>query len=248
MNLHVGTMGWSYDFWKGNFYPEDLASNAFLSHYAEHFNTVEVDSTFYRIPRAQNVINWKEQTPDHFVFSLKFPRIITHVKRLKDCDEESSIFLKRAGLLGEKLGPLLLQFSSSFGNQQVTLLADFLKKLPKKYRYVVEVRNRRLLNDSFYSALRERNVVLAWVDSPFLPQINEVTSDFLYMRWEGERRSVKGTLGRIEVDRKAKTKLWADKIKPFLESQNDFFGYFSKFYSGHPPSDVKDFLSNIIKK
>jgi uncharacterized protein YecE (DUF72 family) len=235
-------MGWSYDFWKGNLYPEKLASKEFLAYYAKQFNTVEVDSTFYRIPRTQSVIDWKEQTTEDFVFSFKFPQVITHVKMLKDCHEEVAVFLERVGLLQEKLGALLLQFPYAFGTEQARLLRDFLQTLPSKHRYVVEVRNRKLLNGDLYSVLRENNVVLAWVDSPFMPLIDEVTSDFIYVRWEGDRRRVKGTLGKIEVDRAEKIKQWADRIKPFLDKQTEVFGYFSKYYSGYPPSDVNEFL------
>jgi uncharacterized protein YecE (DUF72 family) len=245
MTLHVGTMGWSYDFWKGNFYPEKLSSKQYLAYYANQFGTVEVDSTFYRIPRKQSVTDWKEQTPDGFLFSLKFPQVITHVKMLKDCEEVVAVFLERVGLLEEKLGALLLQFPYTFGTEHVPLLRDFLQNLPKKHGYVVEVRNRKLLNEGFYSVLRDNNVVLAWVDSPFMPQINEVTSDFIYVRWEGNRKGVKGTLGRRETDRTSSIKSWADRLKPFLDGQTEVFGYFSKYYSGHSPSDAKDFLKNI---
>jgi uncharacterized protein YecE (DUF72 family) len=243
--LHVGTMGWSYVFWKGNFYPETLASKEFLAFYAKQFTTVEVDSTFYRIPRTQSVLEWKEQTPKGFLFSLKFPQVITHIKMLENCQEETGVFLERAGLLKEKLGALLLQFPYTFSSEHVQLLRDFLENLPKKHRYVVEVRNRRLLNDSLYSLLRDNNVVLAWVDSPFMPLMSEVTSDLLYVRWEGDRRRVKGTLGRIEVDKPEKIKQWADRLKPFLEQQTEVFGYFSKYYSGHSPSDAKALLGLI---
>lgn len=242
LKLHIGTMGWSYNFWKGNFYPETLTAKEFLAYYAKQFNTVEVDSTFYRIPRRQSVIDWKEQTPSGFLFSLKFPQIITHVKMLENCQEETSVFLERVGLLKEKLGVLLLQFPYTFRNEHVPLLHEFLNNLPKEHRYVVEVRNKKLLNDSFYSLLKDKNVALAWVDSPFMPVINEVTSDFIYVRWEGDRRRVKGTLGRIEVDKAAKIQQWADRIKPFLENQIGVFGYFSKYYSGHSPSDAHEFL------
>ena len=241
-------MGWSYSFWRGNFYPENLSSKEFLAYYAKQFNTVEVDSTFYRIPRKQNVVDWKEQTPSGFLFSLKFPRIITHVKMLKDCQEEARVFLDRVGLLQEKLGPLLLQFPYAFGNEHVPLLREFLDTLPKECRYVVEIRNKKLLSDSFYSILRNSDAVLAWVDSPFMPPINEVTSDFIYIRWEGDRRTVNGTLGRIEVDRTTHIKSWADKIKQFLDRQTEVFGYFSKYYSGHPPADAHELLKAVETK
>jgi uncharacterized protein YecE (DUF72 family) len=245
MRLHVGTMGWSYGFWKGNFYPESLASKEFLTYYAKRFSTVEVNSTFYRIPRTQSVVDWKAQTPECFVFSLKFPQVITHVKVLENCEEETNVFLERVAVLGEKLGVLLLQFPYAFGAKQVPLLRNFLPTLPTKNHYVVEVRNRKLLNHDFYSVLRDNNVGLAWADSPFMPQIGEVTSDFIYVRWVGDRRCVKGTLGKIEVDRKEQIKAWAEKLKPFLEEDTEVFGYFSKYYSGHSPSDAEELLRVI---
>jgi uncharacterized protein YecE (DUF72 family) len=245
MKLHVGTMGWSYDFWKGNFYPENLPSKEYLSYYASQFGTVEVDSTFYRIPRKQSVADWREQTPDGFLFSLKFPQVITHVKMLKDSEEVTAVFLERVALLKEKLGTLLIQFPYTFGTEHLPVLRDFLPNLPKQHRYVVEVRNRKMLNDSLYSILRDANAVLAWVDSPFMPQISEVTSDFIYVRWEGDRKAVKGKLGRRETDRTSSIRSWADRLKPLLDGETEVFGYFSKYYSGHSPSDARDFLKII---
>ena len=184
MELHIGTMGWSYSFWKGNFYPENISSKEFLDYYSKQFGTVEVNSTFYRIPRKQNIADWKEQTPAGFLFSLKFPQIITHVKMLKECHEEVEVFLEHVNMLKDKLGILLLQFPYRFGAQHLTSLRDFLQSLPKTNRYAVEIRNRKLLNDNLYNVLRDNDVVLVWVDSPFMPEVNEVTSNSIYIGWE----------------------------------------------------------------
>ena len=244
-NVHVGSMGWSYDFWKPNFYPKSLASSDFLAYYSKQFNTVEVDSTFYRIPRSQSVQDWKDQTSSGFLFSLKFPQIITHIKMLKDCEEETRIFLERVELLGEKLGPLLLQFPPTFHDEQLNLLSAFLKNIPTEHRYVVEVRNKNLLNNNLYSILRENNAALAWVDSAYMPLVDEITSDFLYLRWEGDRKKIDGTIGKIETEKTIEIESWAKKIKPILERKTMFFGYFSKYYSGFPPSDIHEFLQSI---
>jgi uncharacterized protein YecE (DUF72 family) len=223
-NLYLGTIGWSYNFWKGKFYPNKTASKDFLAYYSLQFNTVEVDSTFYRIPTQSTVANWKQQTPEGFLFSLKFPQLITHIKMLKDSQYETDVFLERVSLLGEKLGALLLQLPPNFGVEHVPDLETYLQKLPMGHRYVVEVRNKSWLNKEFYSLLRANHVALAWAYSPLMAEISEVTSDFLYVRWEGDRKRVNGTLGKIEADRTADLRLAAEKIKPYL-GKTTVFGY-----------------------
>jgi uncharacterized protein YecE (DUF72 family) len=241
-NLRLGTIGWSYNFWKGNFYPHKTLSKDYLVYYASQFNTVEVDNTFYRIPAKQTIIKWKEQTPNGFVFSLKFPLIITHVKMLKDCQNETVIFLDRAKLLGEKLGPLLLQFPPNFTTKRLLDLEAFLQVLPRFCRYAIEIRDKTWLNQDFYSLLRTNKVTLAWADSLLMAQVNEVTGDFLYVRWEGDRKKVKGNLGKIEVDKKNDVEAWANKLKSFNDRHIEIFGYFGKYFSGYPPYDL-----NLIK-
>jgi uncharacterized protein YecE (DUF72 family) len=238
-------MGWSYNFWKGNFYPKDLNSKDFLSYYSKHFDTVEVDSTFYRIPSTQTLTGWKNQTPANFLFSLKFPQLITHIRMLKNCQEETKVFLERAEMLKEKLGILLLQFPPAFKNEQLPILGEFLRGLPKKHHYAVEVRNKTLLNDKFFSILKENNVAYAWAESQKMPLKEKETSDFLYLRWEGDRKSINGTLGKTEVDKTSNIESWAQKLKLFLSKNIEIFGYFSKYYSGLPPTDAQGLLRSL---
>lgn len=245
MAIHVGTMGWSYSFWRGNFYPKGLSPKNFLEYYAKKFNTVEVNSTFYRIPSKQTVADWKMQTPEGFLFSVKFPQIITHIKMLKNCSKEVEVFLNHVSSLKEKLGILLLQFSYNFGLNKTSLLNDFLQSLPKNYHIAVEVRNPKLLNKKLYSILRENGTALVWVDSPSMPEIKEITSKRVYIRWEGNRKQVRGTLGKKEVRITPKIKTWIQTIKSLLKQKTEVYGYFSKHYSGYPPSDVRTILKMI---
>ncbi len=245
---HIGTMGWSYSFWKSNFYPANMASDQFLQFYSKQFETVEVDNTFYRIPRQSTVLDWSKQTSKNFLFSLKFPQVITHIKRLRNCKQETSVFIERVAMLKEKLGALLLQLPSTFSSDEnVTSLHDFLQTLPAGLRYAVEIRNEKLLSSNLYAVLRNNNVALAWVESPFMPQITEITSDFIYTRWEGDRKNVNGTLGKREVDKSASINAWAERLEKVAQDR-EVFGYFSKYYSGYPPSDVKDLLQNLRKE
>lgn len=238
ISLHLGTIGWSYTFWKGSFYPAKTASKVFLAYYSSRFDTVEVDSTFYRFPSQSAVENWGWQVPEGFLFALKFPQIITHIKALKNCESDTAVFLSRAELLGDKLGPMLLQFPPNFAVSHFSDLADFLKALPKKHRYAVEVRNKSWLTAEFYALLHENKVALAITEKP-LSSPFEVTADFLYMRWEGNRKTVNGLKGEIEVNQTADLQAWAEKLKPYLDRGVEVFGYFGKYYSGLPPSDVK---------
>lgn len=237
-NLHLGTIGFSYGFWRSKFYPSKTASTDYLTYYASQFNTVEVDSTFYRIPTKQTVLNWKKQVSEDFLFSFKFPQVITHLKKLKDCQYETGIFLDRINLLEGKVGALLLQFPPNFDVEHMADLEDFLRKLPKQHRIVVEVRNKNWLNQEFYSILRANKAALAWTDSPLMAEIGEITAGFLYIRWEGDRKKVNGTLGKIEADRTGDLNLVAKNIKPLVTRQIEVFGYFGKYYSGYPPSDI----------
>jgi uncharacterized protein YecE (DUF72 family) len=241
-NLHVGTMGWSYNFWKTEFYPKELPSKEFLGYYAKTFDTVEVDNTFYRIPRAQTITEWSNQTPEGFLFSLKFPQKITHIKMLVDCEEETKVFLERVSLLKKKLGVLLLQFSPSFGQKHMEQLRDYLNTLPEGMRYAVEVRNKSLLSRELFSLLKERNVSLVWVDSAKMPLIQESTADFAFLRWEGDRKSVNGTLGKREKDKTNEIQKWANRIRTMLVDGRQVFGYFSKYYSGLPPCDAEELI------
>jgi uncharacterized protein YecE (DUF72 family) len=161
---------------------------------------------------------------------------------LKDCHEETRFFLERIGLLGSKLGPLLLQLTPAFNETHLLLLEQFLQELPKNHRYVIEVRSKTLLNEKLYSILRDNNAALAWVESHLMPTDETVTSDFLYVRWEGNRKKVKGVLGKREIDRTAELEAWVEKLKLFSESNCEVFGYFSKYFSGDAPADAREFL------
>lgn len=244
-NINIGTMGWSYNFWVGNFYPERTKSSEYLTEYSRHFGTVEIDSTFYRIPSQTSLEKWFKQTPSGFLFSAKFPQVVTHKKMLKDCENELQLFLNRVFTLQSKLGPLLLQFPPAFGPEKIPLLKDFLPKLPPEHKYAIEVRNRKILNDKLYSILKENNVALTVSTNPSLPETEQITANFAYIRWEGDRSKVNGTLGKLEIDRTDDIKGWANKIARLLDKTKQVFGYFSKYYSGHAPTDARTLLKSI---
>lgn len=112
-NVHVGTSGWHYRDWGGPFYPKDLPKKDFLAYYAEHFHTVEINNSFYRLPKKETLRSWRKTVPTGFVFTVKASRFITHMKKLRDAKEALSSFLKRVEMLGDKLGPIKLPADNS---------------------------------------------------------------------------------------------------------------------------------------
>jgi uncharacterized protein YecE (DUF72 family) len=235
-------MGWSYNFWLNNFYPADTKPENFLEEYSKHFNTVEVNSSFYRVPSVSTLENWKNQTPKDFLFSLKVPKKITHEKMSADYLD---YFLNNITHLESKLGPLLFQFPPSFKPDMFDSLKDLVSVLPKKHRYALEVRNKSWFEDRFYSFLEENKIALVLGDSPWLHKIERITAEFTYFRWEGNRNKIKGTTGRVEKERSTDTKEWGEKIRT-ISDRTDVFGYFSKYYSGHPPTDAKQLLEYLV--
>src|SRR5437660_1331546 len=140
MHLLAGTSGYSYKEWLGHFYPEKLPASEMLSYYAQHFSTVEINNTFYRMPAESMLAQWTEKVPDHFTFTLKAPRRITHDKRLREAESDVAEFVRRAGALGNKLGVLLFQLPP-YLKKDLPRLRDFLGLLPSETRVAFEFRN-----------------------------------------------------------------------------------------------------------
>jgi len=170
---------------------------------------------------------------------------MTHIKKLKNCEAILEVFLERISQLQSKLGPLLLQFPPAFNKEHLPLLSDFLTVLPAGNRFAVEVRNRELLGNSLFSLLRKNGVALALVGNSHIPIVEEITADLVYIRLEGDRAKVEGTLGRVEVDRTIDIKRWAEKIRMLRDTSKEVFVYVSKIFSGHPPTDAER-LSRLL--
>jgi len=182
MNLFVGTSGYSYKEWKGNFYPEDLPAKEMLSYYSRRLPAVEINNTFYRLPQPSMIENWKEQVPESFRFSIKATQRITHIKRLKNCAEETKYLMETAALLGEKLGVVLFQLPPN-SKKDAERLRDFLASLPANTRAAFEFRHESWAEDEIDDLLRARNcaLVVSDTDEKPLTSIN-ATADWGYLR------------------------------------------------------------------
>ncbi len=181
MLLLIGTSGYSYKEWLGPFYPEKLAASEMLRYYAQHFATVEINNTFYRMPASSMLAQWAEQVPDRFTFTLKAPRRITHEQRLRESESSVGAFLERAAILGSKLGALLFQLPPFF-KKDLPRLEAFVDLIPAGARIAFEFRNDSWQDDDVYALLRNRGTMLCVTDTdegdtPFV-----VTSDWGYVR------------------------------------------------------------------
>jgi len=196
----VGTSGFSYKEWKGNFYPEDLADSEMLRWYAERLDAVEINNTFYRMPTRRLLEGWSEQVPEAFAFALKTPRRITHQKKLRDVEEDVGYLVETAGALGAWLGPLLVQLPP-YLKKDVALLSDFVALIPPGTRAAVEFRSSSWFDDAVYEALASRGVALVVSDMDDKPEPPVVrTALFGYAR-----------LRRAEYDDAAMTE-WAGRF------------------------------------
>ena len=164
LRLLAGTSGYSYKEWLGHFYPEKLPANEMLRYYAEHFTTVEINNTFYRMPPETMLAQWTQQVPEHFTFTLKAPKRITHDRRLRDDDGYVGEFLKRAQTLGPKLGIVLFQLPP-YLKKDLPRLDDFLATLPSDLRVAFEFRNATWQDDEIYAALSTRGAILCVTDT-----------------------------------------------------------------------------------
>jgi len=200
MNILVGTSGWSYKEWKGAFYPADLSAEDMLRYYGARLPAVEVNNSFYRIPKESVLLEWAEQTPPEFRFVLKASRRITHINRLVDQDDSLAYFLRIANVLGEKLGPTLFQCPPSL-KKDIGRLRDFLAKVPRTWRAALEFRHQSWFDEEVYEALRAHDVALVAVDGDEGPTPLVPTASWGYLRLRRTQYTedeLKGWAERIE--------------------------------------------------
>jgi uncharacterized protein YecE (DUF72 family) len=240
-DLFVGTQGFAFKDWVGSFFPRNTPSSRYLEVYSRRFRTVEIDSTFYGTPKRATVSGWRQRTPKGFCFSAKFPQTITHQRMLADSSEVTAHFIETMRELGEKLGPLLLQFSYQFGPERLDDLARYLDRLPTDLRYVVEIRNRDWYDTQICEVLRARGIALALHDLYYMPRRTDITTDFVYIRWLGRRMGLKH-FDRIQVDRRDEEEWWANRVRGFLDQGLTVYGFFNDVWAGHAPASARGFL------
>lgn len=269
--LRLGTSSWSEKGWVGSFYPRGTAPRDFLAHYATHFDTVEADNTYYAVPGRELVRGWESKLPAGFLMSAKFPRSIVHCGQGSQpagervlargvVDEQRDAFLQAMRLMGQKCGPLVLQFpyfnrrAFSSPGPFLERLDWFLGSLPADFRYAVEVRNKAWVGSDLLTLLRGHGVALVLVDLPYMPHAARLaeqlggpealeTADFLYVRLIGDRKATDAltrTFHEIVLDRSAELGRWADFLRPAVARATETFVYANNHFAGHGPATIRE--------
>jgi uncharacterized protein YecE (DUF72 family) len=228
MKLWIGTSGFQYSEWKGNFYPEDLPTAKMLPFYAERFATTEINYTFHRIPAQKTIENWKTQTPEEFRFALKAPQKITHWSKLRDCSDTLEYFCKVITGLGDRLGPVLFQLPPAF-KKDVDVLSSFLREFPDM-RGAFEFRHESWFDDEIFELLKSRNIALCIADTDTIATPKKTTADYGYLRLRREDYEA------LDIER------WTDFVRDQKPSWNDAFVYFKHEESGIGPKLARQMI------
>jgi uncharacterized protein YecE (DUF72 family) len=230
----VGCSGWNYDDWRdGAFYPRRCPATKWLAFYAEHFDTVEVNATFYRLPRRSAAERWAEETPAGFTFAVKVSRYVTHIKRLQDAGRHLELLLERIEPLvsAGKLGPLLWQLPPTFRRDDSRLVAA-LSELPHGFRHAIEFRHESWFVPEVMDILRARDVALVIADRPEIRsfQARELTSDFVYLRFH-HGRGRRGNYSQSEL------REWASGIQRWA-GDRPVYAYFNNDWEAFAPDNA----------
>lgn len=224
----IGTSGFYYEGWLGTFYPEDLKKEAMLAYYAERFRTVELNSTFYHLPKVKTVEGWVARTPEGFRFAVKGSRFITHRKKLRDVSESLDLFYERVAPFEEKLGCVLYQLPPSLRRDD-GLLEAFLGSLPKEIRHTIEFRHPSWFVDEVLAILERHGVAFCAQSHPELPDLLEATAPFVYVRFHGVPKLYASDYSDEELKR------WAHRIRAL---EREAFVYFNNDYFGYAPANA----------
>jgi len=223
--LFIGTSGWIYNHWAGVFYPEGLRPSKWLEHYSTRFDTVEVNNSFYHLPKKETFASWRSQTPGGFSFAVKASRYLTHMKKLKEPQEPVSRLMNAASGLADKLSVVLYQLPP-YWKVNAERLEEFLKILPRSTRHVFEFRDDSWHSDAVYDLLRKHEAGYCIMSAPELPCNLVTTAGFSYIRMHNGGYEKEGSYSEDDLRR------WADRVAE-LRKQGDCYVYFNNDYRGY---------------
>ena len=238
-DLYIGTSGWGYPEWHGPVYPHELKPIHRLAFYDQLFKTVELNTSFYHNPRLDSILRWAKTVSEGFRFAVKLPQRITHEKKLVDTQTDVQHFMGLIDGFGPKIGPILIQLPPSF-DADLSIMRKFLKILPDRYRYALEVRHPSWLKDhQFFDLLTHFDIAYCIVDEPLLPPVLNITTDFTYIRWHGHGK-------RIWYDYKYQQKdieTWSSRVIKVADQVKTVYGYFNNHFHGYAINNCRDLLN-----
>ena len=238
--VRVGCSGWSYPHWRGRFYPEKLPAREHFAFYARHFDTVELNNSFYRQPPPERFDAWREQAPAGFLFAVKGSRYVSHIKRLAVEQKSIDLVVEPAVRLGDKLGPILFQLQANF-HLDLQRLTRFVGMLPADLRFTLEFRHDSWLIPPVRDLLRTRRIALCIPDHPKMTKLFEITSDFTYIRMHLPAQGLGYGKRALQP--------WAERIAGWSSRGVDVFVYFNNDMEGHAIEDaqtLKDLLGTQV--
>jgi uncharacterized protein YecE (DUF72 family) len=238
-DIRIGCSGWSYPHWRKRFYPEKMPAREHFGFYAQHFNTVELNNSFYRQPPRERFEAWRDQAPPHFLFAVKGSRYVTHIKRLAVEQKSIDLVVDAARGLGDKLGPILFQLQANF-HADLERLERFVGMLPTDLRFTLEFRHDSWLVPAVFELLRTHRIALTIPDHPKMPKSFEITSDFIYIRMHLPPHG----LGYGE----RALQPWADRVVEWRRGGLDVLVYFNNDMEGHAIKDAQTLISLIAGK
>jgi uncharacterized protein YecE (DUF72 family) len=240
--LYVGCSGWSYSGWLGHFYPSNLDRKDFLKYYSQVFDFVEIDSSFYTAPNIFMTKRWASITPDYFRFTAKFPRSITHEKRLADPEKELHYFFDVMRPLRTKMLALLLQLPPSLTVKEgLKKLEILIHMLDPDFRYAIEVRHNSWFDKSVYKLFSDNNICLTWSQLDAIQTPGELTSDFFYLRFIGDRSIDERDFGKIQKDRNKELKMWSNSVDRVKDKSMLGIVAANNHYAGFGPATANSF-------
>lgn len=233
-NVYIGTSGFSYPHWgKGIFYPQNLPQSKWFEYYCQHSDTVELNVSFYRLPKKETFVSWRKRAGKKFVFSVKGSRYITHIKRLKDCQKPVKRFFQNANGIKNKKDVVLWQLPPRF-KANIERLNEFLKILPNGWRHAFEFRDLTWLTAKVYELLRKHNAAIVFQDYPDWPIAEEVTADFVYLRFHGKTHLYTSCYTKKDLEG------WVKKVREWIKKDLDVYAYFNNDALGYAIENARD--------
>lgn len=229
--IRIGTSGWTYDHWRGPFYPADLGRAAWLQFYAAHFDSVEINNSFYRLPAAQTLRHWRDSVPDGFRFAFKASRYITHMKKLQDPEQGLTALLQRAAVLGDRLGPILFQMPPRW-HCNSERLAGFLAALSGDFRYAFEFRDHSWINERTQAMLAAHDVAFCIYELDGFLAPKTITTDFVYVRLHGPGGPYQGDYAPRTLSG------WAGAFSAWSRQGRAVYCYFDNDQAGHAAANA----------